>query len=98
MKHYCTVPMKIEKNEDGDPYYIYCNKAATHAVANSLWFVCEAHANTMKAEGRWDLIPIEEVDDENENYARRREGIGEMAYSEREAGSSRQKRGCCCQD
>lgn len=94
MKNYCTVPMKIVKDENGDPKYEYCSAPATHAVANSLWYVCEAHANTMKAEGRWDLIPIKEVDNDK-NYACRCKGISEMEGSEREACSCRQEGSCC---
>lgn len=96
MKDYCTVPMKIIKDENGDPKYEYCSKPVTHAVTNSLWYVCEAHANTMKEEGRWDLIPIEEVDD-GKGYARRREGINGMEESERQTCSCGSEGGSCCQ-
>ena len=61
MKHCCTVPMSIGQDQNGDPTYILCGKKATYTVANSSWSVCEEHANTIKAEGCWDLIKMEEA-------------------------------------
>ena len=83
MKNYCTVPMDIVKDEYDSAHYVFCGKEATHAVERSLWLVCEEHANTMERDGRWPLIPIEEVAQDEQGYASRCESIGSLAEGER---------------
>lgn len=97
MCKHCTVPMEILEDENGGIKYIYCNGVTTHQVEGSDWYVCEAHANTMKAEGRWKLIPLTEVNNERKNVSRCR-SVSEVAERERETCSCGQEGSSCCQN
>lgn len=81
--NYCTVPMEIKEANDGSLHYVFCGNQATHAVTNSLWWVCKDHADAMEAEGRWELIPKDEVSQDEQGYTSRCEQIGSLAQEDK---------------
>jgi len=63
--------MDLKVDANGKPYYVTCGEVATaRSKFDPNWCFCPAHANTAVEIKKWDLEPMEEKDNVNQNGSR----------------------------
>lgn len=61
MTRFCTVPIDLEIDKDGNPQYVCCGKPAiTVSKVDKDWCFCEAHTNTAVEIEKWEVEPLKE--------------------------------------
>jgi len=63
MKRFCTVPIDLKTDVNGDPCYVHCGDPAKYKVGS--WYVCSNHKKYYTDPNKWPAEPLEgETDDE----------------------------------
>jgi len=65
MKRFCTVPMDLVTDVNGDKHYVHCGEPAKYKVGN--WYVCEGHKKHYTDPNKWPAEPLEGVVDDEAN-------------------------------
>lgn len=65
MKRFCTVPVDLKTDENGNACYVYCGEPAKYKVAG--WYVCNGHKKYYTDPNKWPAELLEgEIDDETD--------------------------------